>query len=617
MGPPAQSTARPASPAPSEGLFSEPTGVFGDGMRAVDQPYRRGLTKLWKPRVRPLPSEGPLLARILAVRGLTDPAASAAFLEPSLLHLHDPSLIPDLDRAAERLLAALKAREPVVIYGDYDVDGITATTILYHTFNAIAPGAPVRTYVPHRLEEGYGLNAAAIRQLAFDGARVIVSVDCGITATDPAREAKAAGVDLIVTDHHNPPRTLEDLPDAYAVVHPRRPDSGYPFGELSGAGVAYKLAWRMATMHCGSRRVTADLRALLLEMLAFAALGAIADVVPLVGENRVIVRHGLPRVKHTSNIGLRALVEASGLAGDDIDSDHVGFALGPRLNACGRLDHAREAVELFTTATPGLAADIAQNLCRLNDQRRATERRIAEHAAAMAEEAGMTVPERRAIVLAHRDWHAGVIGIVCSRLVERFCRPTILLQVKDDGEAHGSGRSVEGFSLHAALEACAGHLMAFGGHDMAAGLRLEERALPAFTEAFTAYANDRIAPDRLMPCVWFDCEAGLHELTPDVVGKLEMLAPFGVGNPRPRIRLTNLRLDRHPEPFGSTGKHLSVFVRSGERWMRLIGWNWAERRAALAAGLTLEAIVSPKISTWNGRTTVEPEIEDLCVIPTH
>jgi single-stranded-DNA-specific exonuclease len=299
----------------------------------------------------------PLCQRILAARGLTAPAALDHYLSPKLTQLHDPSLIPELDRAAERILRALADHEPIVIYGDYDVDGVTGTAILWHMLRALAPEAPVRTYVPHRLEEGYGLNAAAIRELAADGARLIVSVDCGITALEPARAAREAGIDLIITDHHNPPAKLEDLPHAYAVVHPRRPDSEYPFGDLSGAGVAYKLAWRLATMHAGCAagpggRVDPRIRELLVDLLAFAALGAVADIVPLLGENRVLVRHGLVRVKHSRFIGLRALVEASGLAGEDVDAMAVGFRLGPRLNAAGRMGHAREANELFTTADP-------------------------------------------------------------------------------------------------------------------------------------------------------------------------------------------------------------------------------------------------------------------------
>jgi single-stranded-DNA-specific exonuclease len=577
-------------------------------------PYRRGLTRLWKPR-SPLgfapAADAPLLTRILACRGLTAEADVRAFVDPSLLNLHDPSLIPDLDRAAERMLTALTANQPIAIYGDYDVDGVTATAILYHTCRTIAPGADVRTYVPHRLDEGYGLNAAAIEQLAAEGAKVIVSVDCGITAIEPALAARRAGVDLIITDHHNPPKSLDDLPRAYAVVHPRRPDSAYPFGDLSGAGVAYKLAWRLATLHCGTSRVNPPLRALLIELLSFAALGAIADIVPLVGENRVLTRHGLARMKHSPNPGLRALVVASGLAGDEIDSDHVGFALGPRLNACGRMGHAREAVELFTTATPDQAAAIAARLCTLNDQRRATERSIADAAAETAERCGMASPDRRAIVLADEHWHAGVIGIVCSRLVERFHRPAILLQVRD-GVAHGSGRSVEGLSLHTALESCADLLTSFGGHDMAAGLKLDAARLPEFTERFTAYVNERIPPDRLVGSVSVDCDATLDELTMESVAKIEALAPFGMGNPRPRICLSGLRVDRRPECFGAGGKHLAVQARQGQRWVRMVAWNWGARRDEVPVGSQIDAVVSPKVSGYSRQ--VEPELADLRIV---
>lgn len=577
----------------------------------MPHPYRRGLTRLWKPRpgAAAAHSGQSLVSRVLASRGLSDPDAARAFLEPSLRQLHDPSLIPDLDRAAERLLGALKGGEPVVIYGDYDVDGVTATTILYHMFKAVAPDARVTSYIPHRLDEGYGLNASALRQLAADGARVIVTVDCGVTAIEPAAAAREAGVDLIITDHHNPPSSLDQLPPAFAVVHPRRPDSRYPFGELSGAGVAYKLAWRLATLHCGSPRVTGELRLLLVELLAFAALGAIADIVPLVDENRTIARYGLERIPHSPNQGLRALVRAAGLDGGTIDADHVGFALGPRLNASGRMDHARDAVDLFTTAGPERAAEIAANLCSLNDHRRATERKIAAAAAELAESSGMTRPDRRAIVLAHPDWHAGVIGIVCSRLVEKFHRPTILLQLKD-GCAHGSGRSVEGFGLHAALARCSKHLITFGGHDMAAGMKLDAAELDAFTEAFIAEANAALAPEQLVGSVSYDCDADVGELTPDAVAALQSMAPFGVGNPKPRLRLSSLRIERRPEPFGSTSKHLSMVVKQNGRSMRMVAWNWAERRDELPAGLELDAVVSPKISGYSG--LVEPVVEDLC-----
>lgn len=573
----------------------------------------RGLRTLWQPRSQDFArfQDFPLISRLLAVRNRAEDADD--FLNPTLKQLHDPSLIPDLDRAATRLIEALGAAEPIVIYGDYDVDGITATAILYHTLKAIAPASDIRTYIPHRLEEGYGLNAAALVQLAAEGAGVIVSVDCGITAREPALAAKAAGVDLIITDHHNPPETLQELPEAFAVVHPRRPDSLYPYGHLCGAGIAYKLAWRLLTMHCASPRITAPLRELLLELLAFAALGSIADVMPLTGENRVIARFGLLRIKHSTVPGLRALVQASGLHGERIDSDHVGFSLGPRLNACGRMGHAREAVELFTTATGDRAAEIARDLSKLNERRRAEERRIAEHAIELAAAAGMTHPDRRAIVLAHEDWHLGVVGIVCSRLVNRFCRPTILMQ-RREGQCHGSCRSIDGFSIHAALGECAAHLLTFGGHDMAAGLKLDEQNLDAFTEAFTHYANSQLTVDDLVPSLTYDCDVMLRELTPEQVRATEELAPFGVANPRPRLRLRNVRLDVAPEPLGAAGKHLSLRIRQdgNRRIVRMVAWNWAEYRDQLHAGLPMDLIICPKISTWSGQ--VEPELEDLRII---
>jgi single-stranded-DNA-specific exonuclease len=324
----------------------------------------------------------PLVARVLLARGKRTYEEIAAFCHPRLTDLHDPALLPDIDKAAQRLLSALSAGEPIVIYGDYDVDGMTATAILFHTMRAIAPGAPVSTYVPHRLDEGYGLHSEAIEQLAREGARVVVSVDCGVTAFEPATVARRLGLDLIITDHHNlagegaaSTQGDEQLPDAFAVVHPRRKCSAYPFPDLCGAAVAFKLAWRMATTAAGGR-VGDAMRSTLLDMLALAALGTIADIVPLVGENRLIARHGLARLRSTGLQGLATLIEVSGLAGENIDAEHVGFWLGPRLNACGRMGHAREAVELLTTAPPDEARRIATKLTALNEDRQKTERAI-------------------------------------------------------------------------------------------------------------------------------------------------------------------------------------------------------------------------------------------------
>ncbi len=583
----------------------------------------RGWKMVWSPRGES--GGGDLLDRVLAVRGVVD---SRAFLEPSLLDLHEPGLMPGIERACERLLAAARSGEPIVIYGDYDVDGITATAILHRMLRALEPGARVLAYVPHRVEEGYGLSSAALVELADRGARVVVSVDCGITAVEPALAAKEAGLDLIITDHHNPPGDGEPMPEAFEIVHPRMAGSAYPFGELCGAGVAYKIAWRLATMHEGSERVSPEIRTLLLDLLALAALGTVADVVPLVDENRAITRFGLSRCKTTAITGLEALIEAAGLAGESIDAESVGFRLGPMLNASGRMGHAREAVELFTTEERGRADEIARRLCELNEERKKTQRRIFEQAAKMAEAAGMTGDDRRAIVLAHEDWHPGVVGIVCSRLVETFSRPAILMQKQDGGVCAGSGRSIDGFNLHSAVGACSDLLTSFGGHDMAVGIRLDTSRLAGFTERFLERVHGELAAGDLVRTAWYDCVAWLEELTPRVVGGLDRLGPFGRSNPPVRLLIAGVRVDGRPTPFGRRGEHLGVRFREAEgpglrtgrfggsvrrtevpvESVRAIGWGWAEMLEKFRPGEVLDVLVEPKVSDYSGK--VEPVLVD-------
>ena len=579
----------------------------------------RGWKMAWVPRSGDggRSAGGDLLERVMAVRGL-----SGAFLEPTMKQLHDPGLLPGIDRVCERLLAAARAGDPIVVYGDYDVDGITATAILVRMLRALEPGAGVSTYVPHRIEEGYGLNSAALVELASRGARVVVSVDCGITAVEPALAAKGAGLDLIITDHHNPPEGADEIPDAYAIVHPRLPGSVYPFGELCGAGVAFKIAWRLATMHEGSERVSPGVRAVLLDLLTLAALGTVADVVPLVDENRVIVRHGLAMCKTTGLTGLAALIDAAGLGGEKIDAEKVGFRLGPMLNAVGRLGHAAEAVELLLSTDPARAASIAGGLTRVNEQRRRTQRQIFAQAGAMAEAAGMTDDDTRAIVLAHEDWHPGVVGIVCSRLVETYARPAILMQKQPGGMCVGSGRSIEGFNLHGAVDACADCLTSFGGHDMAIGLRVQTSRLDEFVRRFLSVAGGALAPEDLVQTSRYDCTAEAGELTPGAVRRLEKLAPFGRSNPPVCVLLRGVRVEGRPEPFGRTGDHLGVRLRgvgvsvrgSGGPVLRAIGWGWAEMHDRFRPGALVDVLVEPKVSDYSGR--VEPVLVDARVAGT-
>lgn len=582
----------------------------------------RGFTRRWRYRTTDAARQAAaglgLPDRLLAVRGYGDPASIKRFCDPRLSDLHPPALLPGAVRAAERLAEAVRRRERIVIYGDYDVDGITATAILYHALKAADPDARISTYVPHRLEEGYGLNSEAIRQLAADGAGVIVSVDCGITAIHPARIARELGVDLIITDHHNLPAEGEPLPDAFAMVHPRLPESVYPFGELCGAGVAFKLAWQFAIVYSGNERVGTHLQKRLLDLLPLVALGTIADVVPLVDENRILAGFGLRGIKQTPFDGLRALIEASDLMNEKIDSESVGFILGPRLNACGRMGHAAEAIRMLTDAPPEEAARIAKNLAKLNQERQKTERAIAIEAEQLAIDRGMTGDDRRIIVLAHESWHQGVVGIVCSRLVEKFGRPAILMQRMDD-LCKGSARSIEGYSISAALAACTAHLATHGGHDMAAGLSLTPNALDGFTEAITTHANEHIESSLLTPSLSLDADVTLGELTTDAVERLQRLSPFGRGNPKPLLRLRDVSVQGSPRAIGRNARHLSLSVaeEGGERTrvLRAVWWSAASFAADLPVGTRVDLAIEPKLNHWNGRTTVEAEIKDARRLP--
>lgn len=575
----------------------------------------RGLTRVWKARSQELLS-GELVDRVLTARGIQSDEQGQAFLNPSLKEMHDPSGIPDLDKAATRILEAVESDEPIVIFGDYDVDGVTASAILIHMVRAIKPEAKISSYIPHRLDEGYGINSDAIRKLVEEGAKVIVSVDCGITAIEPAFVAKELGVDLIITDHHNPPASMDDLPEAFAVVHPRRPDSKYPFGELCGAGVAYKLAWRMATLDANGEKVSPAMRTVLVDLLGFAALGSIADIVPLVDENRVIVKHGLSRIPTLPNEGLQALIRASGLDSEKIDTEAIGFRLAPRLNAIGRLGHACDALELMTDAKGQRAEELAEQMSRINDERKKQELAIVSQAIEMAISAGMTGDDKRAIVLAHEDWHPGIVGIVCSRLVDRFARPTILMQRSAEA-CKGSGRSIEGFNLHAGLDACKELLGPYGGHDMAAGMKCDPEQFDAFAEAFIEYANANLAPTDLVHHAKYDCAAEFSELTVSAIRQLDRIAPFGAGNRQVRLRINGLKLNGPPTPMGKTGNHLSFRVGPRDRngpVLRIVAWNWARYLSQIPSGAPVEMIIEPKVSTWNGNTRVEPVLVDLRVV---
>jgi single-stranded-DNA-specific exonuclease len=572
----------------------------------------------------------PLVAQILLNRGLEDRDVCREFLRPTLKSLLEPATIPNLRAAAERVAKAIRDREKIVVYGDYDVDGITATAILWHAIRHL--GGVVEYYIPHRIDEGYGLNAEAVEQICDDskgmGAKLIVTVDCGITAVGPARIARSHGVDLIITDHHEWHETASPLTDGEsehgpilplccAIVHPRLPVDGTPsaYGNphLCGAGVAFKLAWAIGMQISGANRVSESFRSFLLEATALAALGTIADVVPLVGENRVLAHFGLSGLKNSQLVGIRALIGSAGLDGQKLDSYHVGFLLAPRLNACGRMGHARLAVEMLTEADGTRADEIAAYLEEQNRKRQSIERQILDEAIEQTEKLGMDNGEHRAIVLAKESWHPGVIGIVASRLVDRYHRPAILVSLNGE-QGQGSGRSIGGFHLARALEACGQDLEAFGGHEMAAGLKLRPENFDKFQRAFIDYANRTIPPERMVPELKLDCLAELKHVTEALVNDLKRLGPFGHGNRKPILCCRQVQLAAPPRRVGKTGDHLQLFVRQGDTSMKCIAFNRGELFDQLKPGQFIDLAVEPQLNEFNGRVSVELEVKDLKIL---
>jgi single-stranded-DNA-specific exonuclease len=538
-------------------------------------------------------------------RGLDNPDAAAGFLSPKLADLHDPEQLGGCVDGAAALASAVRDGRKIVIYGDYDVDGMTGTAILHECLRMV--DADVHTYVPHRLDEGYGVNPEAVETLLDDGAECIVTVDCGIRAAEPLAIATGRGATVIVTDHHTPDASL---PDAAAIVHPTA-TGGYPNPHLCGAGVAFKLAWQTAREICGETRVDEPMRNFLVDATCLAALGTIADVVPLVGENRVLATFGLRGLPQCSHTGIRALLQASDLLETKLDAYHVGFVLAPRLNAAGRIGHAAEAVELLTTDDPARALEIATFLNDRNTERQAIERKITDEAVGMVAEQGLDGEDIRAIVLASENWHAGVIGIVCSRLVDRFHRPAALIAVNEDGLGQGSCRSIPGFHIAEALEVCGEHLSSFGGHEMAGGFRVKQENIEAFVEAFAAHAAGVIQPDQLRPELRIDAEARLASLDYNTVDQLERMAPFGQGNPRPVVAIRGCQLLGPAKRMGKTGGHVSMVLGQNGGSMRAVGFGMGDLADALAAVRSVDVAGKPVLNTFNGRTNVELHLADV------
>lgn len=549
----------------------------------------------------------PVVAQLLLNRGIADAAAARLFLDAPLAGLHPPQLLPGVEEAADRLVRAVSDGRRVCVYGDYDVDGTTGTAVLLGVLRML--GADPDFYVPNRMDEGYGLNAAAVRALGKAGIALVVTVDCGICSVEEAEEARRCGVELIVTDHHEP---KDRLPAADVLVHPRLPGSRYPHGGLCGAGVAFKLAWALAQRASGGERVTAPFREFLLDALGLAALGAVADVVPLRDETRAIVRHGLGRLARKPTPGVQALIAAAGLGKHrEIRAEDIGFRLAPRLNAAGRLECARLVVELLTTTNPGRAKELAEYLENLNQQRQVLERKITAQAREAVEANGYD--RDPGIVVASAEWHQGVVGIVASRLVERYGRPALVIAAKEgDAESTGSGRSVPGFPLHDALQACDGALLGHGGHAAAAGFRVLSSRIDLLRERFNAFAAIHFRGIPPAPRLVLEAEVPLSALTTGLLNDLDKLEPYGAENPRPRFLAADLVVEGQPRRIGGGERHLSFRVRQGGTVLRAIAFGMGERAEELmSAGGACCLAFTPTLNVWQDRRTVEMEVADL------
>jgi single-stranded-DNA-specific exonuclease len=564
------------------------------------------MNKRWKLRKNNQPEQNPtglhehlhpLVAAILSARGITDDDAVRSFLSPLLSEMIDPHLLQGMKTAVDRLLTARRNKETVYIYGDYDVDGISGTALLVSFLRAT--GFACNYFIPNRFDDGYGLNPESIEHIIALGANLIISVDCGITAVEEAVLCRARGIDLIIVDHHAP---KDVIPDACAVINPLQPGCSYPFKSLAGVGVAFNLlvalrsALRAAGAFYGS--TVPDLR----NWLDLVALGTIADVVPLIGQNRMYAYHGLKQLSASRKPGIMALKRVAGIP-DTVSCGQVGFRLAPRLNAAGRMESAVPGVDLLLTEDDEESRLIAADLDSANAERQAVERQIFDEANALIIAAD-DASKRRSIVLASTEWHQGVVGIVASRLVERYHRPTILIALTEDGLGKGSGRSIPGFHLLDALSSCSQHLERFGGHRYAAGVGLRAENIAAFAESFESVSARMLTDEDLTPTLDIDAEVQPADVTKDLAVELKRLEPFGVGNPEPVLLLRGMSVTE--QRVVGEG-HLRLRLTKDKRTFTAIAFRMADREISGP----IDIAFFPEMNEWKGSSTVQLRIKDL------
>lgn len=540
----------------------------------------------------------PIVGRLLVNRGVTTADAARDFLNPSLATLHDPFLLPDMEPAVERLAHAVQAREKIFVHGDYDVDGITAAALLVRTLRAL--GATVGCRLPHRTREGYDIKTATVERAAAAGARLIVTCDCGVNATEAVARAGELGIDVIVTDHHQPG---PELPSALAVINPKRPDVAYPFRDLAGVGVAFKLAQALV------RRLNSNEESFKARFVDLVTLGTVADVVPLLGENRAFVKHGLDAVSASKKAGIQSLLKVANLAGKPLSTYYLGYIIGPRINAIGRMDDASKALELFLTQDEARADEIAREMDQHNYERKVQQDRILNEAISQVETKDLD--STFVLVLSAEGWNTGVVGIVAGKIAEMFCRPAILLN-RDEmcGMACGSARSVEGFDLLAGLNHCADLLDRYGGHAFAAGLSLSLANLGEFESKINAYAADVIAPEELMPRIVLDAELRPLDITRDLADSIAGLEPFGEGNPEPLFVTRGVRvLERQRVGDGS---HLKMRVGGdGAGPLSCICFGLGDLESSVELGSSVDLCYSIRLNAFNGVESVQLAVKAI------
>jgi single-stranded-DNA-specific exonuclease len=537
------------------------------------------------------------IAALLISRGCSEETSARAFLKPSYDQLYDPYLMLGMSEAVARLLRAIDNSEPILVYGDYDVDGTTGTAVLLRALNLL--GARTGFHVPHRFTEGYGIQQAALERAVAEGYKLAISVDCGIRAHEPLYWARDNGLDVIITDHHLPDEG-QGVPPAYAVLNPNQSGCTYPDKNLAGVGVAFKLVAALFRERGRESQINSFLK--------IVAIGTVADVAKLTGENRTIVALGLKDLPAATNPGLRALMEVAGCGdGVSMTAYDIGFRIGPRINAAGRMDAARAVVELFSTRDTEVARRLAKHLDTRNQERKEVQKQIVELAISELEGGTTEHASSFVAVIAGEGWHRGVIGIAASKISERINRPCVVLSIEGD-VAHGSARSIEPYHLLNGLTSCADLFDKFGGHSHAAGITLKPDRIAELRRRLNEHAASCLTDEDLQPCVYIDAELPTEEITFELVGELQALEPYGAGNARPTFLARNLCILREPRLIGERHLKMSVAGPKG-RPLETIWWNGAPEREAIRSGIDMAYAI--ETSNWTGETFLQLSVKDI------